>query len=98
MKAVTDADGNTTRYEWGSMNERIGLQYPDGSYAGYQYNSQGQLEVLHMEKGDITYTYDTVGRLQEKLFPNGVRTSYRYNPAGQIEAIRHVGENVEENY
>ena len=98
VKAVTDADGNTTRYEWGSMNERTGLQYPDGSYAGYQYNSQGQLEVLHMEKGDITYTYDTVGRLQEKLFPNGVRTSYRYNPAGQIEAIRHVGENVEENY
>lgn len=98
VKAVTDADGNTTRYEWGSMNERTGLQYPDGSYAGYQYNSQGQLEVLHMEKGEITYTYDTVGRLQEKLFPNGVRTSYRYNPAGQIEAIRHVGENVEENY
>ena len=98
VQSVTDASGKITGYEWGSMNERTGLQYPDGSYAGYQYNSQGQLEVLHMEKGDITYTYDIVGRLQEKLFPNGVKTEYIYNQNGQIAEIRHMGKEIEERY
>lgn len=96
--SVTDPAGKNVAYEWGSMNEKLRLIYPDGKEAVYGYNEKGQLASLSTEKGAITYSYDYLGRLKEKAFPNGVITEYAYTRTGRLEKIRHIGKEFEEEY
>lgn len=96
--SVTDPRGKTVGYEWGSMNEKQRLVYPDGKEASYNYNEKGQLEALTTPGGTIRYTYDTMGRLKEKAFPNGITTEYSYNSMGHLETINHSGNGLEEEY
>lgn len=96
--SVTDPAGKNIAYEWGSMNEKLRLIYPDGKEAVYGYNEKGQLASLSTEKGAITYSYDYLGRLKEKAFPNGVITEYAYTRTGRLEKIRHIGKEFEEEY
>lgn len=96
--SVTDSRGKTVGYEWGSMNEKQRLVYPDGKEASYNYNEKGQLEALTTPGGTIRYTYDTMGRLKEKAFPNGITTEYSYNSMGHLETINHSGNGLEEEY
>ena len=96
--SVTDSFGKTVGYEWGNMNEKRRLVYPDGKEASYIYNVKGQLEELTTSKGTIQYTYDTMGRLKEKAFPNGITTEYSYNSVGHLEKINHSGNGFEDEY
>ena len=96
--SVTDQTGNTVGYEWGSMNEKLRLIYPDGKEAAYNYNDKGQLTSLSTGSGTITYSYDPLGHLKEKTFPNGTVTEYYYNILGMLEKIRHTGNGFEEEY
>lgn len=96
--SVTDPLGKTVRYEWGSMDEKKRLVYPDGKEASYHYNQKGQLEALTTEKGTIRYAYDPMGRLKEKTLPNGITTEYSYTSTGHLESISHSGNGFEEEY
>lgn len=96
--SVTDAQGKSVGYEWGSVNERLRLIYPDGKQAAYHYNEKGQLAELATAKGIINYAYDEMGRLKKKTFPGGTITSYSYNAAGRLTQMRHEGEGFEEEY
>lgn len=96
--SVTDPQGKTVGYEWGSMNEKQRLVYPDGKGASYNYNEKGQLDALTTPKGTIRYTYDAMGRLKGKAFPNGITTEYSYDCMGHLEKISHSGNGLEEEY
>ena len=96
--SVTDPSGKAVGYEWGSMNEKLRLIYPDGKEAAYSYNEKGQLESLSTGNGTITYAYDPLGRLKEKTFPNGTTTEYSYTGTGHLEKIHHAGTGFEEEY
>ena len=98
VTSVTDPAGNTVAYEWGNMNEKLRLTYPDGQETTYTYNEKGQLTTLTAPGGAITYAYDPLGRLMEKTFPNGITTQYTYNKAGMFETIRHTGNGFQEQY
>lgn len=95
---ITDSQEKTVGYEWGSMNEKTRLIYPDGKEAAYQYNEKGQLETLTTGKGIIYYAYDEMSRLKEKKFPNGITTEYEYNSIGRLERIYHTGKDFQEEY
>ena len=95
---VTDAKGNAIEYEWGMMNERKSIVYPDGKKAEYEYNQKLQLTALHTAEEMVRYVYDEIGRLKQKILPDGVKTSYEYNAAGYISAILHEGKEVYESY
>lgn len=96
--SVTDPSGKAVGYEWGSMNEKLRLIYPDGKEAAYSYNEKGQLASLSTGNGTITYTYDPLGRLKEKAFPNGIATEYSYTGTGHLEKVHHTGKDFEEEY
>lgn len=95
---VTNPEEKTVGYEWGSMNEKLRLVYPDGKEAQYHYNEKGQLDTLSTAKGSVRYGYDVMGRLTEKAFPNGITTEYSYNTMGRLEMIRHTGDGFSEEY
>lgn len=46
MTSVTDPAGNIVAYEWGSMNEKLRLTYPDGQEAIYAYNKAGMFQTI----------------------------------------------------
>ena len=37
--SITDHNGRTVRYEWGSMGQREGMIYPDGTKISWKYDS-----------------------------------------------------------
>ena len=92
--SVTDHEGRTVRYEWGSMGERKKLVYPDGTVVSMHYD-----KLLHLvewtrategkEPIRINYRYDSQGRLSEKHSSGGYRTTFSYNEAGQIKELSH---------
>lgn len=98
VTSVTDPAGKTVGYEWGSMNEKQRLIYPDGKAAVYSYNEKGQLASLTAGNGTITYAYDAFGHLKEKIFPNGTTAEYTYTGTGRLEKIHHAGNGFEEEY
>lgn len=98
VSSVTDPQGKTVGYEWGSMDEKQRLVYPDGKKASYDYNDKGQLDALTTPKGTIRYAYDAMGRLKGKAFPNGITTEYSYDSIGNLEKINHSGNGFEEEY
>lgn len=95
---ITDVKGNAIGYEWGQMNERKAIVYPDGKRAEYEYNQNLQLMELHTPQETVRYEYDEIGRLKQKNLPNGVRTAYEYNAAGYVSAILHEGKEIYESY
>lgn len=87
---VTDYKGRTVAYEWGSMNERRSITYPDGNKAIYEYDEMLRLKEMQIEKsGEIHYKYDDMGRISEKLFPEGLRTRWLYDERGQLQELVH---------
>ncbi len=88
--AITDHNGNTIQYEWGSMGERKKIIYPDDRTVHYAYNESMRLaEMTDLNENKIHYQYDEMGRLIEKSLPNGLQSSYQYNELGQITSLLH---------
>ena len=96
---ITDHNGKTVSYEWGSMGERKGITYPDGKKALYHYDGLLRLDRMQVERMDrlsgrggseeICYQYDGAGRLAEKRLPEGMRTLWRYDGKGQLTELVH---------
>lgn len=96
---ITDHNGKTVSYEWGSLGERKGIIYPDGRKVIYHYDDQLRLDRMQMEKSgslsgtggfeEIRYRYDGAGRLMEKCLPEGMRTLWHYDDRGQLLELVH---------
>jgi RHS repeat-associated protein len=65
----TDEGGHLTTY-WRDTNKRVAqINYPDGGYETFSYNSFGEIETHRMTSGGIeTFTYDS---------NNGLKQTYR---------------------
>lgn len=59
----------------------------------YSYDSLNRLatvkdnNLVALNGGVTTYSYDTVGNLQSYLYPNGVTTSYSYNTLNRLTSM-----------
>ena len=92
---ITDHNGRTVHYEWGSMGQRQGMTYPDGTRVSWTYD--GLLRPTQMKRtadGRETlwtdYQYDQQGRLSEKRSSGGYDTRWRYNETGLLEELCHA--------
>lgn len=94
ISEITDHEGRTVCYEWGSMGERRGMTYPDGTIVSFQYDSLLRpAEFIRSAKGRealwVRYRYDGLGRLIGKENSGGYRTEWDYNGLGQLECLVH---------
>jgi RHS repeat-associated protein len=85
LASVADPDGGVTSYTYDSVGNRAGVTYPNGSAAGYTYDSLNRLTYLENARSDLTlissYTY-TLGPAGNRLSvaENGGRTvDYTYD-------------------
>ena len=92
--SITDHNGRTVRYEWGSMGQRQGMTYPDGTKVSWTYDSLLRpAEMRRTAEGKdalwVRYHYDTQGRLAEKTNSGGYRTKWDYNESGFLDELSH---------
>ncbi len=85
--SITDSSGNTIKYEYGNAGEKRTIVYPDGEKTEYFYDSCRRLIRVHTGVEDVTYRYDTNGRLTEKFLPGGTSTVWQYDRAGRVTGL-----------
>ena len=93
--SITDHNGRTVRYEWGSMGQRQGMTYPDGTRVSWTYDGllcPTQMKRTAEGRGTLwtDYQYDRQGRLSEKRSSGGYDTRWRYNETGLLEELCHA--------
>jgi tripartite motif-containing protein 71 len=104
LTSYTDADENTTTYEYEGEGGYKGAKELDGRLRHvndqkgtetYTYNeTTGLLTELLSEYGTakvpFTATYDVEGNMLTEGYPNGMTASYSYNPAGMATKVEYV--------
>ena len=93
--SITDHNGRTVRYEWGSMGQREGMIYPDGTKISWKYDSL--LRPVQMDRTAAgrdplwtQYQYDGQGRLSEKRTSGGYTTRWQYDENGLLGELSHT--------
>ena len=93
--SITDHNGRTVRYEWGSMGQREGMIYPDGTKISWKYDSL--LRPVRMNRTAAgrdplwtQYQYDGQGRLAEKRTSGGYTTRWQYDENGLLGELSHT--------
>ena len=83
------------RYEWGSMGQREGMIYPDGTKISWKYDSL--LRPVQMDRTAAgrdplwtQYQYDGQGRLSEKRTSGGYITRWQYDETGLLGELSHT--------
>ena len=88
---TTDAEGNTTVYEFDDFYRTTAIYYPDGSTETKTY--ENNLLVSETDRSGVvtTFTYDENGNITKKSV-NGITTTFAYNEAGKLtETISPLG-------
>jgi len=86
---VTDFEGNEVGYSWNNLHQKEKLIYPDGKEVSYEYNPSGRLDKVIDGSGITSYSYDSMGRISERILPNGISTKYNFNARGLITGLTH---------
>ncbi len=103
MTSYTDADGNTTTYEYEKekdarltkMSYKIGAEGFSQTY-GYDETTGAMTELVDSATGSdpaagrFTATYDVEGKMLTEAYPNGMTATYTHNPLGQATSLEYV--------
>lgn len=89
IQKITDCRGRSIMYEWGNLNERKSLVYPDGSKINYIYDSLLRLQEMTYGQERVKYYYGIGGRLEKKICNNGLTTDYGYEETGKLVKLTH---------
>ena len=76
-------------YQYDAASRRTEMQYPDGFYVTYAYNTASDLTGI-LEYGSTTlatYAYDNLGRRTSLTRGNGVVTSYSYDALSRLATL-----------
>jgi YD repeat-containing protein len=82
---MRDFSGAKTQYTYNAMKRLTNVQYADGTFKSFAYNSAGRMITARNENAENSFEYDLLGRLTGsqssvsaiqglKIF----KTSYRY--------------------
>ena len=88
---TTDAEDNTTVYEFDDAYRTTAIYYPDGTTETKAYT--GNLLTSETDRSGVVtnFTYDEKGNITKKSV-NGITTTFAYNEAGKlIETISPLG-------
>ncbi len=79
LTSITDANGNTTAYEYNGLKRLTATVFPNAARETYTYTTDGLLLSKTDRKSQtITYTYDNLKRLTRRSYPNGTYIQYTY--------------------
>lgn len=92
-RKVTDHKDREVSYEYGRLNERRSITYPDGKTVRYDYDDGFHLTEVQGPDTRVNYQYDKRGYLTEKVFENGIKTTYGYDETGQPNRLTHWNRN-----
>ena len=96
---VTNHQGKEIGYEWGALNEKRAITYPDGRKVSYEYDQLLRLTKVDDGVNPVEYLYNEEGNLIQKAFLNGTKTTYGYDPMGRLEELCHFkGEGLLDHY
>ncbi len=89
----TDADSNTTTYEYEESGDGrlIGISDAKGSQS-YAYDpTTGMLtKLVDSAAGTFTASYDVEGGMTRETYPNGMTATYTHDSTGDITGIEYV--------
>jgi RHS repeat-associated protein len=100
IEAVTDSEGETTRYTYDAANEHlVSVQSPDGRVERYTYSTgagaarEHALTSIQSPSGATRYfEYDSAGRLASTfLTGNAERVDFSFDSAGTVTVRNAVG-------
>lgn len=94
LVALSDANGNSTGYQYDSLGKLASETDPLGNITSYSYDAKGNLTGKTDGNGNtIRYTYDGNGRLLKKSYPDGTEETYTYDVRGNILTVanQHMG-------
>jgi len=99
IQKITDHRGQSIAYEFGDLDERKAIVYPDGSRTEYAYDNLLRMKEVRCRGRRVNYQYDQSGRLSERSCNNGLTTFWNYDHAGRLtELIHKKDDTVLENY
>lgn len=85
LVSLTDAGGNSTKYEYDQLGRLITETDPLSNTTSYRYDAKGNLTAKIDANGDtIAYSYDGNGRLLKKSYPDNSEESYSYDAKGNM--------------
>ncbi|OQX00570.1 MAG: hypothetical protein BWK73_48095 [Thiothrix lacustris] len=93
LKTSTDANGNTATYDYDLLNRKVKTTWQDGSIATWNYdnctNGIGRLCTLTDGSGSTAYSYDTEGRITQKVQTIGnaiLNHRYTHTDDGKLQS------------
>lgn len=85
LTAITDANGNSTKYEYDYLGRLTKETSPLGNSISYSYDSKGNLISKTDANGaTISFSYDSLGRLLKKAYPDNTTERFTYDSKGNI--------------
>jgi RHS repeat-associated protein len=87
LTTLTDANGNTTTFEYDSLGRLIKETDPMGNSITYAYDAKGNLTAKKDGNGNIAgFEYDSLSRLLKKIYPDGSQEDLAYDASGNLIA------------
>ncbi|CAI8867651.1 RHS repeat-associated core domain-containing protein [Pseudomonas sp. IT-P291] len=85
ITAVTDPDGQITRYFYDSKGCLLTIRFPDQSGHRFVWNALGQLlEETLPDGAQRTFSYDALGRRISRQDEHGAVTGYEWDAVGRL--------------
>jgi RHS repeat-associated protein len=82
LTSFTDANGNTTGYEYNSLFGVTGITYSDLTTVTFVYDAAGNLIQKTDASGTTTFAYDDIYQLLNVQYPDQSMVSYQYDENG----------------
>jgi RHS repeat-associated protein len=85
ITAVTDPDGQITRYFYDPQGRLLTIRFPDQSSHQFVWNALGQLLEETLPDGALrTFSYDALGRRITQQDEHGAITGYEWDAVGRL--------------
>lgn len=92
LKSLTDFRGQTKTYRYGADRLSFSVHFADGDFVSYEYDCAGNLVRAQNACSDISFSYDTGGKLVGQYEYNGKNAiHFDYDACGNIVRMRSEG-------
>ena len=87
-RTATDAMGNVTTITWNMLSQRTAVSDPNMRTWRTTFDLGGNVKTTTDAKNNtITFFYDAIGRMNERLYPNGSKVTWNYDEPGHGSGI-----------
>jgi RHS repeat-associated protein len=85
LASSTDAQGNTTTYQYNASGDLISTQYADGTFSSSTYDALGDPLAIVNQNGQVTSnTYNAAGQVTGETLSDGTTYSFTYDAYGNM--------------